>query len=87
MMRRASSTGDPVVGRVAECLVLRVVPAGAETEDEAAAGDGIGSRGNLLEQGRIAEGHTYDERAHLDAGRGGCEGERIVHPSWIPSGD
>jgi hypothetical protein len=51
-----------------------VVPAGPEAEDEAAAGDRIGRRGHVREQGRIAERHAHDERADLDAVRGGGEG-------------
>jgi len=44
---------DAVVGRVAERLVLRVVPARPKPKDEPAAADRVGGRGHLRQQRRV----------------------------------
>ena len=51
---------------VAEGIVLRLVPATAEPEDEAPVADLIQRVRHLGEQGRVAERRAGDERADLD---------------------
>ena len=59
-------TGNPVVKRVAKCAELRLMPAGAETEDQSAAADLVDRVGHLGEQSRITESGAGDKHAELD---------------------
>ena len=52
---RLLEAADAVVEGVAEGVVLRFVPAGAEAEDEAAAADLVDRLGHLGHQARVAE--------------------------------
>src|SRR5262249_10485779 len=75
----------PVVVRVAEGLVLRLVPAGADPEDQAPAGDLLDGVGQLREVGGAAERHARDQRTHPDAGgpRGAARADRPSPPlAW-----
>src|SRR5262249_9672152 len=53
---------DPVVEREAERAELRLVPARAEPQDEATAGDLVDRRGLLREERRVVERRARDER-------------------------
>ena len=57
---------DQMVGGEAEGAELRLVPAGAQAEDEAAAAQLIDRGGLLGEEGRVVEVRACDERAELD---------------------
>ncbi len=54
-LQRLLQAADAVVGRVAERLVLGVVPARAETEHEAAAADRVGRDRHLGEEPRDSD--------------------------------
>ena len=55
-----------MVEGIAEGMVLRLVPAGAEPEDQPAAGDLLDRVRHLGQQGRVAETGATDQRADLD---------------------
>ena len=73
-----------MVGRVAERLVLGVVPARAETQHEAAAADRVGRDRHFGEEPRIPIRGARDQLADLDAFRRrrerGGERPRFVNP-------
>src|SRR4029453_1781949 len=68
---------DPVVVGVTEGEVVRFVPAGAETEDEAAAADLVDRVGDLRLEGRVAVRGAGDERTELDARRDRRQGRQV----------
>ena len=76
-LERLLEPPDAMVERVAEGGVLRLVPARAEAEDQAAVRDLVDRRGHLRgERGRPEPG-AQDDRAELrPLGRGGDGGEQ-----------
>ena len=83
--QRLLESADLVVGRVAEGLVLRVVPATPDAEDEPAAADVVERRGHLGQQGRVAERRAHDDRPELDALRRLGDG-RQDRPALVDAG-
>ena len=75
--QRLLEAADAVVEGVAEGAVLRLVPAGAEAQDQPAAADLVDRVGHLRQQRRVAEAGADDERADLDPlGDGGQRGQQ-----------
>ena len=73
---RLLEAADAVVVGVAEGDVVGLVPAGAEAEDEATAGDFVDGVGDLGQQRRVAVTGAGDEGTDLDArGDGGERGD------------
>jgi hypothetical protein len=79
-----------VVGRVAERLVFGVVPAGAETQHQAAAADRVGRDRHLRKESRIPIRGARDQLADLGAfrrrGERGGKRPRFVNPFWRRTG-
>ena len=65
---RLGEAADAVIEWVTKGDVLRLVPTGAETENEAATGDLVDGIGDLREQGWVAERGAAHQRADLDPG-------------------
>src|ERR687893_2395189 len=63
---RLGKAADAMVEREVKSDVLRLVPTGAEPENEAPTGDLIDGIRNLRQQGRVAERGAADQRADLD---------------------
>jgi hypothetical protein len=79
---------DPVVEGEAEALVLRLVPAGADAENEAAVTDLVDRRRLLGDHGRAVESETGDQGAELDPPRNGSQcaqsRPRLERTTWLP---
>src|SRR4029079_15598516 len=79
---------DAVVIREAECTELGLVPAGTESEHEAAAAHLVDQRGLLGEQRRVMEVRARDEWPKLDPRRRGRDGRqqrpRLPWPACRP---
>jgi len=58
--------GDTMVERDAECLELRLVPSGADAQDQAPAADLVDGGGHLGQHGGIAEGDGHHQGSQLD---------------------
>ena len=88
--QRLLQATDAVVGRIAERLVLGVVPARAKTQHEAATADRVGRDRHLGEESRIPIRGACDQLADLDARRRraerGSECPRFVDPFWRRGG-
>ena len=65
--QRFLEPGHLVVGRVAERLVFRIVPAAPDAEDQPTAADVVERGGHLGQQRRVAECRAHDDRPELDA--------------------
>ncbi len=88
---RLGKAADAMVERVAKGDVLRLVPTGAETENEAPTGDLVDGIGDLRQQGRVAERGAAHQRADLDPGghrrQSGEQGPALPRSLHLLSGE
>ena len=74
----------------AEGLVLGVVPAGSDTERQAAVRDQVERRGHVRDEAGVAKRRAEDERRDLDTlgdgGEGAHQRPRLVHALRLPLG-
>jgi len=81
-LERLVEAAGEVVERVAEGVVLGLVPAGAEAEQQAPAAHVVEGVGDLGEQGRVAEAVAGDEWP--DGGGGGGLGDGAEQREGLP---